>query len=100
MDKALFTQLVNSLQEMVEIEEGHRTPAPEHVHRHPLPDVKAIRKNAGMKQAEFANTIGLSVDLVRSWEQQRRFPSGIALKMLRLLEQQPDIINTLKTIHA
>ena len=51
-----------------------------------------------MKQAEFADAIGLSVDLVRSWEQQRRVPSGIALKLLFLLEKQPEIINTLRTI--
>jgi len=98
MDKALFADLVTSLEEMVAIEKGQIVPAPENIHRHSLPDVKAIRKNAGMKQAEFADAIGLSVDLVRSWEQQRRVPSGIALKLLFLLEKQPEIINTLRTI--
>jgi len=97
MDKALFADLVTSLEEMVAIENGQVIPAPENIHRHILPDVKAIRKNAGMKQAEFADAIGLSVDLVRSWEQQRRVPSGIALKLLFLLEKKPEILNTLKT---
>lgn len=100
MEKELFNILVRSMEEMVAIENGDLVPAPENVHRHVLPDVKAIRKHAGMKQAEFAEVMGLSVDLVRSWEQQRRFPSGIALKMLCLIEQQPGIINTLRSIHA
>lgn len=100
MEKKLFDSLLRSMEEMVAIENGELEPAPENVHRHVLPDVKAIRKHAGMKQAEFADAMGLSVDLVRSWEQKRRFPSGIALKMLCLIEQQPGIINTLRTIHA
>lgn len=100
MEKNLFDSLVRSVEEMVAIENGEFQPAPENVHHHILPDVKAIRKHAGMKQAEFAEVMGLSVDLVRSWEQQRRYPSGIALKMLCLIEKQPAIINTLRTIHV
>jgi putative transcriptional regulator len=100
MDKQLFTDLVSSMEEMVAIEKGLMQPSPENVHRHALPDVKSIRKHTGMKQGEFADAMGLSVDLVRSWEQKRRIPSGIALKMLFLIEQQPGIINTLRTIHA
>ncbi|MEX9816431.1 hypothetical protein AB7X09_09780 [Providencia rettgeri] len=52
-----------------------------------------------MKQQEFAEAIGSSVDLVRSWEQQRRFPSGMALKLLYLLEKKPSLINELRAIH-
>lgn len=100
MEKELFNSLVRSMEKMVAIENGERVPAPQNVHRHVLPDVKAIRKHAGMKQAEFAEAIGLSVDLIRSWEQQRRFPSGIALRMLCLIEQRPGIINTLRSFHA
>ncbi|WPA92775.1 NadS family protein [Providencia zhijiangensis] len=99
MEKTLFDDLVSSMEEMIAIEKGEKIPSSENIHRHELPDVKAIRKQAGMKQQEFAEAIGLSVDLVRSWEQKRRTPSGIALKMLFLLEKQPGIINFLRTIH-
>lgn len=100
MEKKLFEDLANSMAEMVAIEKGEFVPAPENIHRRVLPDVKAIRKTAGMKQAEFADAMGLSVDLVRSWEQQRRIPSGLALKILCLIEQQPGIISSLKSIHT
>ena len=99
MGKKLFDDLVSSLEEMVAIEKGELDPASENIHRFELPDVKAIRKHSGMKQQEFAEAIGSSVDLVRSWEQQRRFPSGMALKLLYLLEKKPSLINELRAIH-
>ncbi|HDC4802740.1 TPA: helix-turn-helix domain-containing protein [Escherichia coli] len=98
MEKKLFDALINSMEEMVAIENGQIQPAEENIHRHTLPDVKAIRKHAGMKQAEFAEMVGASVDLIRSWEQKRRIPSGIALKMLCLIEREPALINTLRSI--
>lgn len=98
MEKKLFDALINSIEEMVAIENGQIQPAEENIHRHTLPDVKAIRKHAGMKQAEFAEVVGASVDLIRSWEQKRRIPSGIALKMLCLIEREPALINTLRSI--
>ena len=100
MEKKYFETLLSSVEEMVAIENGEREPAPENVHRFELPDVKAIRKNTGLKQTDFANAIGASVDLVRSWETHRRNPSGIALKMLLLVERQPGLINTVKNLPA
>jgi putative transcriptional regulator len=49
MEKNLFDSLVRSVEEMVVIENGEFQPAPENVRHHVLPDVKAIRKHAGMK---------------------------------------------------
>jgi putative transcriptional regulator len=98
MDKQLFNDLLESMQEMVAIEKGQEIPETSRVHRHTLPDVKLIRKNAGLKQAEFADAMGVSVDLIRSWEQQRRNPTGPALKMLYLIEQQPLLIDALRAI--
>ncbi|MEQ4675746.1 NadS family protein [Providencia vermicola] len=98
MEKKLFDDLVSSLEEMVAIENGELIPDSENVHRLELPDVKAIRKHVGMKQQEFAEAIGSSVDLVRSWEQKRRFPSGMALKILFLIEKKPCIIDELRNI--
>ncbi|WP_230042003.1 NadS family protein [Escherichia coli] len=99
MEKKLFDSLLNSMEEMVVIENNQIKPASENVYRHNLLDVKAIRKYAGLKQAEFAGGVGASVDLIRSWEQQRRIPSGIALKMRCLTEREPALINTLRCIN-
>ena len=96
MDKQLFNELVQSMEEMVAIEKGEMQPA--HVHRHPLPDVKALREATGLKQDEFARAVGVSPSLVQSWEQKRRFPSGSALKILLMLDHNPAIINDLLAI--
>ncbi|WP_336699140.1 NadS family protein [Pantoea dispersa] len=98
MEKQLFNDLLESVQEMVAIEQGHESPDMDRVHRHELPDVKLIRKNAGLKQVEFAHAMGVSVDLIRSWEQHRRNPTGPALKMLYLIQQQPLLINALQAL--
>ncbi|EFF8446995.1 TPA: transcriptional regulator [Escherichia coli] len=73
------------MEEMVASENGQIQPAAKNIHRHTLPDVKAISKHVGMKQAEFAEVVGVSVDLIRSREQKRSIPSSIALKMLSYL---------------
>lgn len=98
MEKKLFDDLVSSLNEMVAIENGTFIPNPENVQCYAIPDVKVLRKSFGMKQAEFAEIMGISVDLIRSWEQRRRTPTGAAFKLLCLLECDPRIINTLRSI--
>ncbi|WP_338883304.1 MULTISPECIES: NadS family protein [Xenorhabdus] len=98
MENNLFNNLLSSVEEMVAIENGEYHPKPEHTHRYAIPNVKSIRKHFGMKQSEFAEMIGASVSLVRSWEQKRRIPSGTALKMLFLIEKNPNIVDTLKSL--
>ncbi|WP_054179469.1 NadS family protein [Trabulsiella odontotermitis] len=98
MEKRLFDDLLTSVNEMVAIENGECEPAPEHVHRHAIPDVKKLRTSMGMKQSEFAQAVGASVSLVQSWELHRRVPTGIALKVLNLLEKEPRFIEALKSV--
>ncbi|MEB7891881.1 helix-turn-helix domain-containing protein [Hafnia alvei] len=98
MEQKLFEQLVTSMNEMVAIENGEMQPLPEHVHRHAIPDVKSLRSNAGMSQAEFAEMIGASTATVQSWELARRVPSGMALRLLCLIERNPNVVDTLRTI--
>ena len=98
MEKKYFEALLSGVEEMVAIENGEREPAAGSVRRYELPDVKAIRKNTGLKQTDFAKAIGVSTDLVRSWETHRRNPVGVALKMLRLVEREPALIDKLKNI--
>ncbi|NHB90204.1 NadS family protein [Photorhabdus tasmaniensis] len=98
MEENMFKELLSSVNEMVAIENGEFQPKPEHVHRHAIPNVKLIRKNFGMKQSEFAEMVGVSTRLVQSWEQNQRIPSGVALKMLFLIEKNPNIVDTLRSI--
>lgn len=98
MEKKLFNDLLSSINEMVAIENGETAVNPENVHRHAIPDVKSIRKSIGMNQAEFAKLIGASSATIQSWELNRRVPSGIALRMLCLIERNPKVVETLRAI--
>ncbi|EOK1143063.1 TPA: NadS family protein [Klebsiella pneumoniae] len=96
MEKELFDQLVESMEQMVAIEKGHMAPAA--VHRHHLPDVKTLRAASELTQGEFADAVGVSPSLVQSWEQNRRVPSGSSLKLLLMIERNPALLNELRTI--
>ncbi|ROP60238.1 putative transcriptional regulator [Enterobacter sp. BIGb0383] len=98
MKDELFADLLASAEEMVRIEKGELTPQPEHVHTFSEIDVKAIRESTGLKQQDFAVAVGVSYDLVKSWETKRRHPTGATRKLLLLLQANPFIINQLKTI--
>jgi len=74
MEKKLFDELINSMEEIVAIENGQIQPV--------------------------AVMVRSSVDLIRIWEQKRRIPSGIALNMLCLIEREPALINTLRGIQV
>lgn len=96
MDDKLFTQLLQSAQEMVDIEKGLREPASVHVHECPNP--RKIRQSLHQTQAEFAKTVGVSKSLVQSWEQNRRQPEGASLKILRVLEKQPELVTVFQAV--
>nr|WP_318384237.1 NadS family protein [uncultured Enterobacter sp.] len=98
MKDALFADLLASAEEMVHIEMGEISPSPEHVHSFSEIDVKAIREATGLRQQEFATAVGVSHDLVKSWESKRRQPTGAPRKLLLLLQSNPFIINQLKII--
>jgi transcriptional regulator with XRE-family HTH domain len=50
--------------------------------------ILALRKQAGMTQAQFARWLGVSVKQVKYLEHQRRNPSGPAQRLLSILETQ------------
>ncbi|MDW7445387.1 NadS family protein, partial [Klebsiella pneumoniae] len=94
----LFADLLASAEEMVRIEKGEQMPMEQHVHTFSEIDVKAIREATGLKQQDFAAAVGVSYELVKSWETKRRHPTGAARKLLLLLQGNPLIINLLKVV--
>ena len=53
-------------------------------------DVRAIRRAAGMTQAEFAATYAFSIRTVQEWERGAKRPSGPARTLLRAIKADPD----------
>jgi len=82
-----FNELKTSLEEAVEIKSGKKAPA--RVTRYEIADVKAIRGQLNVSQAEMAKALGTSVDTIKSWESRRRNPTGLAAKVLATIQANP-----------
>ncbi|MCJ1822486.1 helix-turn-helix domain-containing protein [Klebsiella quasipneumoniae subsp. quasipneumoniae] len=82
-----FDELKASLEEAVEIKDGYKAPA--RATRYEVADVKAIRTQLNVSQAEMAKALGTSVDTIKSWESRRRNPIGLAAKVLAVIQANP-----------
>jgi len=94
MDEKLFNELVTSLKEAVAISRGEMESA--RVTEYPEPDVRRIRKRYDLSQEQFANLIGVKVGTLRNWEQGRRRPRGTARVLLRIAEEHPEVLTSVR----
>jgi putative transcriptional regulator len=62
---------------------------------HVTPDIYAIRRRTRRTQEQFADALGIPPNTLRSWEQHRKRPSGAARALLRLIEQRPELLDSL-----
>ena len=51
-------------------------------------DIRRLRKRARVSQAVFAAYLNTSLSTVQKWEIGKKQPTGIALKLLNLIEQK------------
>ncbi len=89
----VFNELKASLEEAVEIKQGRKTDA--RVTRYEVADVSAIRAQLNVSQVEFAKALGTSVDTIKSWENKRRNPTGLAAKVLATIKDNPALYSEL-----
>lgn len=89
MSKA-FESIKQGLQEAIEFNQGKRTKAI--VHELSPVDVKAIRTEIGMSQAEFASAFGITIGTLRHWEKGDRKPRGPALALLNVAAKEPGAV--------
>ncbi|MDR0779996.1 MAG: helix-turn-helix domain-containing protein [Pseudomonadales bacterium] len=82
-----FDDLMESVQQMDEIQRGERQPSREF--SVDALQVKEIRQATGLSQAKFAAIIDVQLGTLRNWEQGRREPSGAARALLRAIRQDP-----------
>jgi putative transcriptional regulator len=57
-----------------------------------LSPIAETRHKVGLSQSQFAKTIGISVNTLKSWEQGQRKPSGAADVLLGLLDRHPELV--------
>lgn len=54
-------------------------------------DISALRQFVELSQSQFAQAMGISVHMLRNWEQGRQ-PDGPAIALLRIAARHPRII--------
>jgi DNA-binding XRE family transcriptional regulator len=57
-------------------------------------EVREVRETLQASQAVFAHYLNVSTKLVQAWEARRRRPEGPALVLLRMMKQQPGLVDT------
>lgn len=92
---SFFNELKDSLTEAVEIKQGARSAA--RSTRLERTDVKAIRVQLNVSQDQMAEALGTSVDTIKSWENGRRNPTGLAAKVLAAIQANPNFFHELAT---
>lgn len=90
MNKKLFAQLVESMEQMGEIARGERPPS--RVFDVDPGNVRAVREATGLSQAQFARLIEVQIGTLRNWEQGRRKPTGPARALLKALKARPKAV--------
>jgi putative transcriptional regulator len=96
MDKSLFDDLTQSLKEAAAIRKG--TAAPSRRFEMEQTDVKAVREGIGLSQNEFARLMRVSVKTLQNWEQHRRYPTGPAVALLKIVSAAPKTV--LEALHG
>ena len=87
MKDKMFDELLKSVKEMDQISRGKKKASRRFTFKEP--EVKAIREQTGLSQAEFARLIGVSKRTLENWEQGRRHPTGPAKALLKIVESNP-----------
>lgn len=90
MDNNLFDELVSSIKEAgaikrQEIQAGR-------VIELELPNIKEVREKTGLSQNEFAARLHINPRTLQNWEQGRRYPTGPAVTLIRILDAHPNLI--------
>ena len=56
------------------------------------PEVRGLRRRAGLTQIEFAARLGVPVETIRNWEQGKRMPRGPARALLAVIAHSPEAV--------
>ncbi len=104
MNKELFNDLVDSLNEVKDFQDGKieltRTDRTRVRFRNPeefdSKKIKELRLDLHLSQSAIAEALGTSVKTVQAWESERNTPKGPAARLLSLLRNDPDFINSLE----
>jgi putative transcriptional regulator len=93
MTSEAFRRIEQGLKEAIAYLEGDTSGViVHHIEVPDVPDVRAIRAQTGLSQAEFARSIGVKKATLLNWEQERRVPDGPARVLLAMIAKEPGVV--------
>jgi DNA-binding transcriptional regulator YiaG len=63
----------------------------------PEVDVKKVRELSGLSQSDFAARYPFELDTIQNWEQGRNQPDSISRTLLKIIEENPALVETVMT---
>jgi putative transcriptional regulator len=90
MSRKAFDQIKAGLEDAVAY--AHGDTARGKAHKIEVVDVKAVRGQLEMTQAQFADLLHIPVATIRNWEQNRRQPEGPARVLLQIVAREPKAV--------
>lgn len=85
-------RLIESAEQALAFAEGRKGPQGYRVHIPEGIDVRRIRGQFHMSQAQFAHEFGFSVRTLQEWEQGRSVPRGVSKHFLIVLQKEPEAV--------
>jgi putative transcriptional regulator len=94
---ALWQEILDGVREIQAYNRGELPPGTLRVWETvPVAKPVEIRARMNLSQQGFAAILGVSVRTLQEWEQGRRKPTGPALALLRIADQQPEVFDKLQ----
>ena len=94
--KPLFQRLKSALEEGIQFARGTAdlrvTAMPSPPPNFAAEEVIQLRRRFNFSQRVFAQTLNVSTKTVQGWEQGSRRPSQAALRLLQILDEQPELV--------
>ena len=95
----MFHSLMDATEEMDKYLKGKKSPGMTvktvsvvPISEYSATKVKRLRKKSGLSQAGFADLLGVSDKTVQAWEQGLNTPNGSAIRLMDLLDKNPEAV--------
>ncbi|MGH6894636.1 MAG: helix-turn-helix domain-containing protein [Dongiaceae bacterium] len=96
--KTLGAELIEAMDDALAYTKGKR--GGYRVHTFGPDDVRMVRVNLKMTQAEFARTFHVGLKTLQKWERGERHPTGPAAALLQVIRRDPKAVKRALADHA
>ena len=103
-EQTYFESIMEGLQQAIDFKNGDTSkgrvrlvevPNIEPVTEYSKEKIKEIRQRINLPQKYFAELVGVTPKAVEAWETGTRKPTGTAKRLFQLMENDPNIMNSL-----